>query len=378
MIHIFGILSIFPVCVMVPRSMNVFFVGQTSVLGQSAREQRIRALARQLAHRNHQVMTYSATEKHIRRSGSFGLRAVPSFDPSIPGGWLYTILSLLRGLGKKTDVVHMHGWKAAALMPLAALTRPQATFVWTVDTLPGNHRFTRRLTVWLAARLCDAITVPTRDLQYRFRLKHRVLAAYVPDGYETSAIKDIPASHWKLRKDTYTLVVVDDAAALRKFCLAYKDTKKRKKVVVLVRTLTRELERLGKRYTFVRFIETTSNRQRSALIRQAGQVIFLAANSTEFLLAMDTATPLLAASHPLLQELAGTTVQFFHLRDRKHLAGLLQEQPASNRKTSIRARAHFTWQRVFEEYETLYHYPKVLRVPVDSVRPSRTAQAVTI
>lgn len=352
--------------------MNISFVGQTSVLGHSARERRIQALASQFASQNHRVTAFSATERHIRKADGFLVQYTPSFAPDIPGGWVYTAISLLRALGKETDVVHVHGWHAAALLPFAALIHPSATFIWTVDTTPRNHRFARRAIVWIAARLCDAITTPTRALQYQVRLSYRVLAAYVPDGYVTPAAKDIAASHWKLRKGQYVLVVGEDTTALRNLCLAYKDTGKRKKLIILVAKVTAALKRLEKRYKFVRFIESTSARQRSSLIRQAERTLFLTNDSYEFLLAMDAGKPMLAANHPLLQELAGTTVQFFKADDRKYLVSLFnQPAPYARRKTKIRAQAHFTWGRVLEEYETLYHYPKVLRVPVDSIRKSR-------
>lgn len=351
--------------------MNIHFVGQTSVLGSSAREQRIQALSQRLAVQNHAIVAFSATERHIRRANGFAVRYAPSFAPDVPGGWLYTLVSFLRALNKTTDVVHLHGWKSAALLPFATLIRPEVTFVWTIDTLPTNHRIVRRIIVWLAARLCDAITVPTRDLQYKFRLAYHVLAAYVPDGYNPQTIKDIPASHWKLRKNQYTLVIGDNVQTLRNTCLAYKDTGKRKKLTVLVNEITPTLKRLAKRYSFVRLIESKSARQRSSLIRQAGQIIFLDSNSHAFLLAMDAGKPILAANYPLLQELAGTTVQFFKANDRKYLASLLSESINEGKKAKIRARAHFTWSRVCEEYETFYHYPRVVRVPVDSVRKSR-------
>lgn len=358
--------------------MNIFFVGQTTISKTSSQGSRIHALAKQLAKRGHEVIAFTATGKELRRGAHMRVQYLPSLVPDAPGGWLYTLLSILSATRKQADVIQVTSWKAAALIPLAAVLRPHTTIIWTTDTAPSTKRLGRRLTVWLAARLCDAITTPTREAQYRFRNLFGVLPIYIPDGYNTPIMTDIPTSHWKLRKNTYTLALCDTPEALQKLCKAYKSAKSRKKVSVLTNALTPALKRIQTRNSFIRIIEANTPRARASLIRNAGSLVIADAtpSTQEFLLAMESGVPLIAVNHPLYQEIAGTTVQFFQSEDAEHFSKLLGTalQTAGTKKkstkTTKRARAHFMWERIYEDYEILYHYPLVRRVPVDSVRPN--------
>ncbi|MBI3256083.1 MAG: glycosyltransferase [Candidatus Andersenbacteria bacterium] len=85
--------------------------------------------------------------------------------------------------------------------------------------------------------------------------------------------------------------------------------------------------------------------------------------------------PVVAVNHSLNQEILGTTGLFVQKDNAEALAEALssvlfypREQKKWGSKTRKRVRAHFTWQRVLEEYLTVYHYPFVRRVPVDSIQ----------
>ena len=362
--------------------MNIFFVGQTGVLGTTPHEKRVYRLAQELGMRGQHAFVTSATPKQLRRLNGFTMNHSASLIPETPGGLLYTILSLQKAIRANADVIHISDWKAAALGIFAALLLPKATFVWTVDTLPTTRMIGRRLTVWFAARLYDAIITPTRNLQYRFRLTFGIVPVYIPDGYDQPVISDIPASHWKLRKNQYLLTITDNAASLRTLMVSHKNSNSRRKIIALTQAITPALRRLTKRYPLLTLIEATTSRQRASIIRQAKAVILpdTTATQEELLVAMDAGKAVFAVSHPLYQEIAGTTVQFVDMHDQEHLVALLKDAAkqvgGSNKKAKRRAQAHFTWVRIFDEYETFYHYPVVQRVAIDSIGANRIIASV--
>lgn len=362
---------------MVSRSMNISFVGQTSVLGQTARDRRVRALAQELGSKGHIVTAFSATETSTRHLPGLTLGHAPSFSPETPGGWLYTIISLLRAALAFPEVLHVMSWKAAALAPLAAMIHPEATIIWTIDSAPQKLSRMYRLVVWVGARVCDAIVTPTRSLQYQIRLQCGILPAYVPDGYSPKTLRDIPSSYWKLRKNQYVLVIAETIDTISRLCTTYAKAGNRKKLVFLVKESTPRLQRLGKKYRFVHAITSATPRQRHSLMRQAACVVFLEeAGGQELLVAMDAGKPIVSANTPLSQEIAATTAAFFKLGDMGHAVDLVlgRDMATAAKKARIRARSHFSWTRIFEEYEPLYHYPLVRRIPLDSIQPSRILQ----
>lgn len=356
--------------------MKIAFVGQTSILGNSALEGRIRALASQLAVSNHEVIIFSALEKQTRRLEYARIRYIPSLSPDRPGGWLYTLLSVLAAMRERADVIHLTSWKAACLAPLIAMIQANTTLLWTADSLPEHVGMLQRFMVRIAARLCDAITVPTRSLQYQFRMAYDILPIYIPDGYQAPTLRDIAVSRWRLKRNKYTLAIADSAPTIRQLAAAYKQVKTRRKLIVMTSLEESALKNFSRGQSRLRILSVISPRERTSLIRQAQLVVFADATigTNELLLAMDAGRSVIAVNAPHLQEIAGTTIQFFRADDRQHLAMLLG-QSFSGKKAQTRARAHFTWQRIFEDYETLYHYPLVQKVPVDSIRQSRLTQS---
>ena len=361
--------------------MKISFIGQIHIFGEDAISRRLRALSSELTQRRHTVRLYSATERSIRQWQGANVLYRPSFNPTQPGGWLYAAISAISSAFWKADVIHLMGWKVAAFAPVIALLSSESTLIWTISNV-SRKTFVTRLIMWQAVRLCDAITVPDRSVQWQLRREYGVLGTYVPDGYSAPALEDIPAKTWKLRKGQYTVVLADSTAKLRAIVKSYTQVKSKKKLVFITDKKTAAMTRLERSSRLLKVVEVQSNRERSSLVRQAASVIIADERAAELmLLACDSEVPVVAENLPRLQEIAGTTVSFFRLKDVEHLEDLLREvvkqpymidiQPAQKR-----ARKHFGWARIFEEYETLYHYPVVRRVSVDSIQPKSFTQPV--
>ncbi|MBI1833239.1 MAG: glycosyltransferase family 4 protein [Candidatus Andersenbacteria bacterium] len=340
--------------------MKVTFVGQLSVLGTSPTEKRIRALLASTRKRGYETMAFSATEK-IKNINGATIKYRPSFSPQSRGGWLYTILSLLSATRSGADTIHLTTWRAGALAWLAATLRPTATIVWTISTMPRAGSLLSRFVIWQAARACDAITVPTRSLQYLLRLHFNLLAAYIPDGYEAPITPDIPAKTWNVRKGLYTVAITTSSADRRRILKAYKATGTHKKILVF-----KENE--------------LSERQLSSLVRQAAVVVLFdsGTRSSVLLQAMDAGKPIVAVNEPLYAEVLGTAGKVLRRSDAKYLRELLTDivkNPSIQKELGVqaqkRSQAHFSWTRISDEYDKLYHYPLVRRVPVDSIQRSR-------
>lgn len=360
--------------------MQISFIGQTRIFGEDTASRRIRALAGVLARRGHTVRLFSAVEKHAQNINFGTIQYHPSFNPTVPGGWLYAVLSVVAVLRHRPDVVHISSWKIAAFGSIISLFARHITLVWTVSAIPRKSIFSR-FVMWQASRTCDAIAIPTRSLQWQLREEFGVLATYIPDGYPAPTLKDIPATTWKLRKGQYVAVLANTVDTAHTLCKAYKGVGSKKKFVIITREKTARLARLERSYPLVKVVEVTGNRQLSSLIRQASSVLVAREDTADLmLLAMDSGIPVVAQNLPLLQEIAGTTVQFFALHDTDYITALLREvvkQPymVDTDAAQRRSRRHFTWNRVFEEYETLYHYPVVRSVPLDSIQAKRFTQS---
>lgn len=361
--------------------MNILFIGQYGIPAvrnaAGSGEARVESLSRLLANQGHRVTVMATTAyspAHIKRWGRVGIRHALSFHPDQAGGWLYSLLSLLTVFRLQPDVVHVHGWHAAALTRVAALLSPESTFVWTISSVPSD--FLTRLAIWLGRGVFDAITTPARSLQYELLTAFNLRVSYVPDGYLAPTLQDIPASYFGLRKYQYCLTESADPTVLGQLLKAYGKTKSRKKLVVLVPTGSARLSRLAKRYKQLMVIPEPTPRVTASLIHQAA--VFIASEATvstaNVLQAMDAGRPVVAVNYSSYQEVLGTTGQFAAQGDSEELVTLLtgvmfypQQQAVWGKQAQKRARRHFTWPRILEEYMTAYHYPAVRRVMLDSI-----------
>src|SRR3989344_4864362 len=299
--------------------MKILFLGQKGIpplrpagsAGQAAREHRVEALASALAAAGHKVTVTCAqpfVSRHLRRFNGVALRHVFSLNPLLPGGWVHSFLTL-RVVGKAaSDVVHVHGWRQAVLAPLSVLINPEATFIWTVDTLPARVGVVYVLVARWAAKMFDVTCAPTRELQYRLLTEFGIRAQYVPDGYTPEALPPVPAAHFGLRKGQYCVLTTTDITDIRWVTKGYEQAKSRKKLVVFAEK-TPALSRPARRHPFLIFVSEAGRRVRASLIAQAAAVI-VTGNETDsetVLTAMDSGVPLVVTATPLFSELVGAT-----------------------------------------------------------------------
>ncbi len=349
--------------------MNIVFYGNTA-------HSRVLRLAQLLSEKRHEVTVFRLKRRDIAQIGRIGavhFKYGTSFNPERPGGWLYLILTAFSVWRARPDVVHIFGWRAAALSRLLALLVPEATIVWTVDTIPSSTRYARFI-ARSAQRVCDAISTPTRLVQYQLLTLFDVHSEYVPDGYDVAAIEDVPVSYWGLTRGQYVVTTASTTAAITQVAEAYKAVPTKKKLVAMAGS--RIKSGMTKKYPFLTIIEPLEGRSLYSLLRAAAVVVAANTNnSSETLLqTMDGARAIVAVNHSLYQELLGTTAQFVASRDTEGLQAVLaelvpsiQKQRTWGRQAQKRARTHFQWNGLLDEYLSMYHYPLVRRVPVDSV-----------
>ncbi len=364
--------------------MKILFIGQRGIPAHRTHghsdEERVEELAARLAGAGHAV-TVLATKPYgtptVKNLHGIIVRYVPTFHPQHPGGLVSVIASLAVMWRMNPDVVHMHGWRAAAFVRLAALLCPETTFVWTVTSLPQNNHLLARIISWQARHVFDAIVTPTRELQYHCLNTLNLRTQYIPDGYAVSILEDIPASQWGLRRGQYVLMDATKLDEITWIAQAYKLTRTKKKLAVLLYEEMPSLKRLQRKYPFLVPIVASSPRARTSLVRQAAAMISATKQpqSSLLLVAMDAGCPVVAANYPLQQEVLGITGVFAKAGDIEDMARVLNEvifytmrQKQIGTAAQKRARNHFGWARILEEYLTVYHYPEVKRVPIDSIR----------
>lgn len=331
--------------------MQILFIGQKAVTG------RVEALAVELAKMGHQVSATTA-QAGLRNYQGVKLIYRPSLDPQKPGGLLYNLLSLITLWIQQPDVVHAHGWLASSLLRLAKAFSPASTLLLTLDSLP---KFT-----WLAkavlafnAPAANAITTPTRQLQYHLLNNLNLPTHYIPDGYTQSALPDLPRKVLGLGRGKYALILTDETKIPSWISRAHKAARLPGKLVI-----SNGFE--GRRLT--------------SLIHQAELVIMTGVVPSDVILqAMAAGKPIIATTEPILQETLGVTARFVVPGSTKQLrdALALRSSPQASEGGAKRAKRHFQWTRILPEYLALYHYPATRPVPIDSLVRVQTAQTAT-
>ncbi len=369
--------------------MKILFIGQKGIPcvtqdDKIGRERRVDALATLLAKKGHKVMvtcTKPYTPKSLRKFNGVLLKHVPSLHPEVPGGWLYDCLSILYIAKFKPAVVHMNGWRMAALAPIAIVLRPQATYIWTIDTWP-----TRKLPImkWLARLvdgLFDVVTTPSRELQHKILHYLQIRGLYVPDGYGVETWPTLGLTRFGIKVPGYSLTTATSPADVKKVAMAYKKAGMRRKLVV-AEELKGSYKRLKSKFHFLHFTGKLGERARHAIVQGAGIVILSGEKTTlnEVLAAMDCGKGMVATTDVGYQEVLGVASLMVKAGDVNGLAEAIRTLSLSanalslGRQAQKRARAHFTWQRVLPEYVELYNYPVLRPVWLDSARAKLVAK----
>lgn len=369
--------------------MKITYIGQTGRLNRlaSSDEKRMTSLATLFANQGHNITIFSSQNNlnFMRQRGRVAVIKKMSFYSEKSGGLLHCFLSYISLIRLQPDVVHIYGWPAATLVPLAALIAPEATFVWTVCSLPSKHAFLTRFIAQQARHVCDAIVTPTREIQYTLLTEFGVRTTYIPDGYQKNALPAIPASHFDLRNGQYAITWATSLKNLEPLLNAYQASKTKKKLVIATNNENAPIiKKLIKKFPFIVIVPVISERPLYSLFSQSALTIFYEQlfGSELLLQTMASGKAIIATNYPLHQEVLGTAGQFVKPSDSAGLTKAISDvishptrQASWGKKASTRAQNQFKLKRVGEEYETLYHYPRVKYVRLDSIQPATWKQS---
>lgn len=356
--------------------MHIFFIGQQGILAQNSQdkaERRVEALAELLSQQNFRVTvacTQTYTPKTINRIGAIELYKLGNLLPKAAQIAMY----LWR---KKPDVVHVHNWKYAVYVRFFALLSPNTTYIWTVTHI--NESIFDKLVALQARQAFDAISTPERTLQYKLLNILGIRATYIPDGYSSLKTPEIPASSHGLRKGTYVITTASQLADIELIARTYKQTGSRKKLVTFVSSKA-DARHLKRRFSFIHpVIATLHSRAAISLVRQSA--LLIAPTADELVLqAMDAERPIIAFTEPSLEEIVGTTAVISSSDNPVELEDILSKAAKHPKtyenmakKADKRAKSHFRWERVLQEYASLYRHSAVRKVPIDSLIPRQRA-----
>lgn len=367
--------------------MNILFWGQLGLprltqRDEASAEVRAAVLARDWAVRGHTVSLIGTYPYVTRRGNDHGITTTyrPSLNPTKPGGFVFQLLGLLHLIRTQPDIVHVQGWTATALLPIAIMLSRTTSFILTIDHLPSRYRRIAKLLIKLLLPHLQALTATTRQVQYSLLQDMGIRSIYVPDGY-TEQTATVSLHSLKLRKGQYVLLLGRNMAHLQRVARAYKQAGVRKKLVI-PGEITPALRRLYRTYRGVTLVGDLRGKALQAVLE--GALFVVAADETvsvtTILHTMNAGRALAAVTTPLYQETAGTTALFFNKLDRPGLLQLLQsladdegKRHAIGAKARTRARRHFLWSRIMPEYHALYHGHSFVG-SVDSVRKPRFTQ----
>jgi len=360
--------------------MKIIYIGQLGLpllneKDKTSPESRVELLARQLARPGRQI-TVLGTKPYITNHGNYhGIKLIslPSLNPTKPGGWIYLLLSLITLWRQQPNVIHLQGWRSAALIRLITALSPDSTRLLTVDTLPRTNRFIAKYVARQADKWCHSITTPTRQTQYWLLQNFGLHTTYIPDGFSATTVPHLPLKHFKLRKNQYHLVFVNSPRALRLLAKSYLKISSRKRLVVCQEP-TASYSRIKKQFSNITFVGPQQGRALNTLINNAAAVI--AADQTDpnrLLTAMNAGRVIVATTDALHQETLGVSALYFKPKDEAGLIHALntanQLAPARRlgRQAQQRAQRHFTIERTTADYISAYH-SYTIPVPLDSVR----------
>lgn len=269
---------------------------------------------------------------------------------------LARVAALKKRLGRQHDVrgrglsrpraIHVHGWKWAGFIGLLRLFLPEAALVWTIETWPKDSKLLIKAALHQATWAGAEIVTTTRALQWRILHESGVRVRYIPDGYEIAGIPPISVRRFGLWPGRYTAAIAYTPEEVAWVKRAYAAVKTRKKLV------------------FVN--EASGGRAEYSLFAGAATIILGSPDTpaASVLSAMESGRPVVAVAAPGLEEILGVTAVFISAGVKDELTGAMADlKPIS--KAQRRARAHFTWERIFAEYLPLYHGAAFI-VPMDS------------
>ncbi|OGY30701.1 MAG: hypothetical protein A3C02_02105 [Candidatus Andersenbacteria bacterium RIFCSPHIGHO2_02_FULL_45_11] len=330
--------------------MHIYYIGQEAV--------RAAALAKQATKNGHAVtISMPNTQKSVESLDFTGIRllSLPSLDPRIPGGYLYTLLSCIAAFFIRPDTIVVQDWKAALLIRPFLLLLQKTCAVWIIDDMPP--RFAARIAAGF-----DQICATSRTVQYRLLTQYNVTSTYIPDGYTAPGLADISPRAAGLTKEKYAVALTQDKKEIQRIARAFAAAKTRKKLVAFG---------AGKSSAKITYTDAPlTSRLATSIVRQAGIVIAAdPAQSPLILQAMDAGRQIIATTDSLHEELLGVTANYYVSTDYKQLTVLIKAgftSVSTNRSAIVRAK-HFTWTKIGQEYERAYKHKKAVLVPFDSI-----------
>lgn len=342
--------------------MHIYFIGQ------GLTERRLGALAVEALKNGHSVTIAHAGSKG--NMSALGLQQarllrIPSFDPTMPGGYLFSLLAVFASLFIKPNTIHVHGWKEAFFVRMLRPFLGSTPTILTVSSVPNTPRIARFI-----ASGFDGMFSSNRTTQYRLLALYGLKTEYIPDGYHAPSLPDIRPTLLHLRKEGYGVILSQDAPQIRRILKACRSAKMTKKLVIF--------PPMPSIRGSVRVDAPLSSRSASSLIRQAAFVIATDSTYSPLLLqAMDAKRHIIATTDPIHEEVLGTTASYFEPKDLKQMAIAIKttiKRKNAPSQASTRAKNHFSWEKIGQEYLRAYRHNKAVLVPFDSIIPRNSFQ----
>ena len=300
-------------------------------------------------------------------------------------GFIKNILAILSVPFTKPNTIHVHTFQGAILLNFLQFLVPnQTTMIWTLSSLPtlSSHLQTKLFQVFLQffTKLFDRVVTPTRTLQYQLLAIYEVKSLYIPDGYTEPILNDIQPRQYGLRNNQFGVILSNSLDTISTTAKLYKGLKSKKKLVVFCEQPSREFKKIVKYYPFITpFALPMTSRGAQSIARTAGFVIIDDPSFSPLLLqAMDANRVVIATTSPYIEEILGTAGFYYHTDDTAHLSDLMQKSVKNiltpKYSPSLRAKHHFTWEKIGSEYEHAYMRKTIKYVPFDSIVPKKAFQ----
>ncbi|MDD4271420.1 MAG: glycosyltransferase family 4 protein [Patescibacteria group bacterium] len=226
--------------------MKIYFIGQKGIPAKfGGVEKHVEDLSTRLAKAGHEVFVYTRpnyTDKNLKKFQGVNLISLPTIATKHLDAITHTFRACLDLTGRDVDIIHFHSIGPSSLIWLAKLLKPGVPVIFTFHTKCYEHkkwgalaRLCLRAGETIACRLADKVIAISPSLAEYTLAKHKVKAAYIPNGVGLPRI--IKADKIKklgLKKGNYILTVTRLVGhkGVQYLISAYKNLKTKKKLVI--------------------------------------------------------------------------------------------------------------------------------------------------
>ncbi|MFH1790185.1 MAG: glycosyltransferase family 4 protein [bacterium] len=183
-------------------------------------ERHVEELAKELAHKNQQVLVYARswyTPTNVKKIGSIRIIHTPCLKTKHLDAITHTFTATLHALTQKPDIVHYHGVGPSLMAFIPKLLLRRTKVVVTAHCLDRYHkkwgwfaRLVLRIGEWTSAVFSHQTITVSKNLKSYYLNEYKKMTSYIPNGvnFEDKPMNSaIIEDKWNLTPKKYVVMI---------------------------------------------------------------------------------------------------------------------------------------------------------------------------